>query len=232
MKIIFNSLKKSKVKGSGNMLISPSILSVFSKNFEKKMEELEEVKPDLLHIDVMDNKFVPNYTFDHNFVSDLRNKTNLIFDTHLMIEEPEKYYIDYIHAGSEYLTFHFEASKDPGKLIDLIKKENVKAGISIKPNTSVEKIIPYLDKLDLVLVMSVEPGFGGQAFIPSALDKIQALSKIKKEKNLSFLIEVDGGVNLDNAKLIKEAGCDSIVVGSYLMNSDSIKDTYLKLKNV
>ena len=232
MKIIFNSLKKSKVKGSGNMLISPSILSVFSKNFEKKMEELEEVKPDLLHIDVMDNKFVPNYTFDHNFVSDLRKKTNLIFDTHLMIEEPEKYYSDYIHAGSEYLTFHFEASKAPGKLIDLIKKENVKAGISIKPNTSVEKIIPYLDKLDLVLVMSVEPGFGGQTFIPSALDKIQALSKIKKEKNLSFLIEVDGGVNLDNAKLIKEAGCDSIVVGSYLMNSDSIKDTYLKLKNV
>lgn len=214
------------------MLISPSILSVFSKNFEEKMKELEDVKPDLLHIDVMDNKFVPNYTFDHNFVSELRKKTNLIFDTHLMIEEPEKYYMDYINAGSDYLTFHFEATSNPGHLIDLIKKENIKAGISIKPNTSVDEIIPYLDKLDLVLVMSVEPGFGGQAFIPSALDKIKTLSKIKKEKNLSFLIEVDGGVNLDNAKLIKEAGCDSIVVGSYLMNSVSIKDTYLKLKSV
>lgn len=214
------------------MLISPSILSVFSKNLDKKMEELELVKPDMLHIDVMDNKFVPNYTFNHTFVNELRHKTDLMFDTHLMIEEPEKYYLDYIKSGSDYLTFHFEATQDPSKLIDLIKKENVKVGISIKPNTLVDVIIPYLDKLDLVLVMSVEPGFGGQTFMMNSLEKIRTLSKIKKEKNLSFLIEVDGGVNSDNAKLIKEAGCDAIVVGSYLMNNESLIDTYNKLKEI
>lgn len=232
MKIIYSLLKKSKAKGSGSMLISPSILSVLTNHFEEKMKELEEVKPDLLHLDVMDNKFVPNQTFDHNFVGELRKKTNLVFDTHLMIEEPEKYYLNYIKAGSDYLTFHYEATSNPLELIKLIKKENVKAGISIKPATPVEVLLPLLEEVDLILVMSVEPGFGGQAFIPSALEKIQYLSQIKKEKNLSFLIEVDGGVNIDNAKLIKEVGCDAIVVGSYLMNSDSIKDTYNKLKEV
>ena len=214
------------------MLVSPSILSVLSKGLDDKIKELEEVKADLLHIDVMDNKFVPNYTFDHTFVEKLRLQTKLIFDTHLMIENPELYYLDYIKAGSDYLTFHFEATNNPLNLIKLIKKEGVRAGISIKPSTPVEAIYPYLEELDLVLVMSVEPGFGGQKFIPNALDKINLLAKIKKEKNLSFLIEVDGGVNIENAQLIKKAGCNAIVVGSYLMNSDSVSQTYQKLKEI
>lgn len=214
------------------MLVSPSILSVLSKGLDDKIKELEEIKADLLHIDVMDNKFVPNYTFDHTFVEKLRLQTKLIFDTHLMIENPELYYLDYIKAGSDYLTFHFEATNNPLNLIKLIKKEGVRAGISIKPSTPVEAIYPYLEELDLVLVMSVEPGFGGQKFIPTALDKINLLAKIKKEKNLSFLIEVDGGVNIENAQLIKKAGCNAIVVGSYLMNSDSVSQTYQKLKEI
>ena len=214
------------------MLVSPSILSVLSKGLDDKIKELEEIKADLLHIDVMDNKFVPNYTFDHTFVEKLRLQTKLIFDTHLMIEKPELYYLDYIKAGSDYLTFHFEATNNPLNLIKLIKKEGVRAGISIKPSTPVEAIYPYLEELDLVLVMSVEPGFGGQKFIPTALDKINLLAKIKKEKNLSFLIEVDGGVNIENAQLIKKAGCNAIVVGSYLMNSDSVSQTYQKLKEI
>ena len=214
------------------MLISPSILSVYQSNLDYALNELSKAKVDMLHLDVMDNKFVPNKTFDYTFVKKMKEKTNFILDTHLMIEHPELYYKEYIDAGTDYLTFHVEATANPSKLIDLIHNENVKAGVSIKPQTPVDAIIPLLEKVDLVLVMSVEPGFGGQKFIPSTLDKIKQLSQIKKEKNLSFLIEVDGGINEDNANLVKEAGCDAIVVGSYLMNSESIVDTYIKLKKV
>lgn len=214
------------------MLISPSILSVYQNNLDHALSELNKVKTDMLHLDVMDNKFVPNQTFNHTFVKKMREKTNFILDTHLMIEHPELYYKDYTDTGTDYLTFHVEATNDPGKLIDMIHEEKVKAGVSIKPGTPVDDIIPLLEKIDLVLIMSVEPGFGGQKFITSALDKIKQLSQIKKEKNLSFLIEVDGGINEENALLVKNVGCDAIVVGSYLMNSDSIANTYQKLKQI
>ena len=166
------------------MLISPSILSVYQSNLDYALNELSKAKVDMLHLDVMDNKFVPNKTFDHTFVKKMKEKTNFILDTHLMIEHPELYYKEYIDAGTDYLTFHVEAAANPSKLIDLIHNENVKAGVSIKPQTPVDAIIPLLEKVDLVLVMSVEPGFGGQKFIPSALEKIKQLSQIKKEKNL------------------------------------------------
>lgn len=214
------------------MLISPSILSVFSTNLDNSLQQLEELKADLLHIDVMDNIFVPNYTFDEKFLEELRNKTNLIFDTHLMINNPDVDYIKYIHAGTDILTFHFEASQNPLDLIKKIKKENIKAGISIKPETDVRVLNELLEYLDLVLVMSVDPGFGGQPFKESAIKKIECLNQLRKEKKYKYKISVDGGIDDKNAALVKNAGCDIIVVGSFLMKSDSIKNTYDKLKKI
>ena len=214
------------------MLISPSILSVFSDNLESSLKILEEVKADFLHIDVMDNIFVPNQTFNYEFVKEIKLKTNLIFDTHLMIYNPDEDYLKYIEAGSDMLTFHYEASSNPLELLKKIKKENVKAGISIKPETDVRVLDELLPYVDLILVMSVEPGFGGQPFKDSAIKKIEYLDKVRKEKKYQYLIEVDGGINDQNAKLVKSVGCDIIVVGSFLMKSNSVKDTYKKLKNI
>lgn len=214
------------------MLISPSILSVFSNNLEDSLKVLEELKVDYLHIDVMDNKFVPNYTFDEKFVKELRNRTNLTFDTHLMIENPDRDYLKYIDAGSDFLTFHYEATSNPLELILKIKKNNIKAGISIKPDTDVKVLDELLPYLDLILIMSVEPGFGGQPFKESAIKKIEYLNNIRNEKKYHYLIEVDGGINNINAKLVKDAGVDIIVVGSYLMKSEDIRETYKKLKKI
>ena len=180
----------------------------------------------------MDNIFVPNHTFDYKFVKELKEKTNLIFDTHLMICNPDEDYLKYIEAGTDYLTFHYEATSNPLELIKKIKEHNVKVGISIKPETDVKVLDELLPYLDLILVMSVEPGFGGQPFKDSAISKIEYLNRARCEKKYHYLIEVDGGINDQNAKLVKNAGCDIIVVGSYLMKSDNIQETYKKLKNI
>lgn len=232
MKIMCNLSQKLKVKGSGNMKISPSILNVYDTNLDESLVVLEKVKADFLHVDVMDNIFVPNYTFNHEFVAFLKNKTNLILDTHLMIINPEEEYQKYIDAGTTCLTFHLEATSSPLELIKKIKNGGAKAGISIKPNTKIEELLPLLEEVDLVLVMSVEPGFGGQVFNQNAVEKIVYLNSVRHDKQLSFLIEVDGGINLDTAKLVKDAGCDIIVVGSYLMKSSDIENTYKKLKEL
>lgn len=232
MKIMCNLSQKLKVKGSGNMKISPSILNVYDTNLDEALVVLEKVKADFLHVDVMDNIFVPNHTFNHEFVAFLKNKTNLILDTHLMIINPDEEYQKYIDAGTTYLTFHLEATSSPLELIKKIKKGGAKAGVSIKPNTKIEELLPLLEEVDLVLVMSVEPGFGGQAFNQNAVEKIAYLNSVRHDKQLSFLIEVDGGINLDTAKLVKDAGCDIIVVGSYLMKSSDIENTYKKLKEL
>ena len=214
------------------MKISPSILNVYDTNLDESLVVLERVKADFLHVDVMDNIFVPNYTFNHEFVALLKNKTNLILDTHLMIINPDEEYQKYIDAGTTYLTFHLEATSLPLELIKKIKKGGAKAGVSIKPNTKIEELLPLLEEVDLVLVMSVEPGFGGQEFNKNAVEKIAYLNSVRHDKQLSFLIEVDGGINLDTAKLVKNAGCDIIVVGSYLMKSSDIENTYKKLKEL
>lgn len=214
------------------MKISPSILSVYNTKLDESLENLESVKCEYLHIDVMDNIFVPNYTFDHQFVSLLKEKTNMILDVHLMINNPDADYLDYVKAGADYLTFHFEATSNPQNLINKIKSSGVKAGISLKPNTNVEELLPILSEVDLVLVMSVEPGFGGQAFKESALEKIAYLKSIRDKNNYHYLIEVDGGINNINAKKVKDAGCDIIVVGSYLMNRDNVIETFEMLKKI
>lgn len=232
MKITNNLLKKYVKERSGKMLVAPSILSVPHNKLNDTLIYLEKLEVPYLHLDVMDGIFVPNKTYDASHVKEIRNTTNLILDTHLMISQPELYIDDYIRAGSDIITFHLEATSDALSLIRKIKKHNIKCGISIKPDTMVEEIVPYLKDIDVILIMSVEPGFGGQKFMPKSLEKISYLSNLKKKYNYNYIIEVDGGINEETAKLTKKVGCDVIVVGTYLMNSLNIKETYEELKKI
>lgn len=201
------------------MIVSPSILSAdFSKLYEE-VKDVEELGATYLHIDVMDGHFVPNITIGPTVLNSLKGKTKMIMDVHLMITDPLKYAKEFQKAGSNIITFHYEAVQDVKKTIEEIKKLNVMVGISIKPNTNINVLKPYLDLVDLVLVMSVEPGFGGQMFIPSAIDKIKYLKKEKEENKYHYLIEVDGGINLETAKLCKEAGCEIVVAGTSIFKA-------------
>lgn len=214
------------------MLVAPSILSVKKEEYENVFSMFERNNISMVHLDVMDGKFVPNTTYNAKQVEKINKQTDAILDTHLMINDPKSQIMDFVLAGSDIITFHFEATKDVKETIKMVKEQNVKCGVSIKPMTNVHALDPYLKDLDLVLVMSVEPGFGGQKFLPSALDKIRYLKDIKDKHNFHYLIEVDGGINLETARLVKEAGCDVIVVGTYLMNSDNFEKCYEDLKNV
>lgn len=214
------------------MLVAPSILSVKKEEYENVFSMFERNNISMVHLDVMDGKFVPNTTYNAKQVEKINKQTDTILDTHLMINDPKSQIMDFVLAGSDIITFHFEATKDVKETIKMVKEQNVKCGVSIKPMTNVHALDPYLKDLDLVLVMSVEPGFGGQKFLPSALDKIRYLKDIKDKHNFHYLIEVDGGINLETARLVKEAGCDAIVVGTYLMNSDNFEKCYEDLKNV
>ena len=205
------------------MLIAPSILSADFSKLAEEIKEVEQYGAALVHIDVMDGHFVPNISFGAVVYQWLKDKTKLPFDVHIMIEHPEKYAFDFIKAGADYLVFHYEATSNPKSLIQFIKSHQVKAGISIKPNTNIEVLEPLLPYLDLVLVMSVEPGFGGQTFMMQAIQKLEYLSEMKKKHSYEYLIEVDGGINLETARLAKEAGAEVLVVGSYLFGNKDRK---------
>lgn len=209
--------------------ISPSILSC---DFARLKEDIDTIKDDVeyLHIDVMDGVFVNNISFGIPVVQALRPHFQNVFDVHLMICNPIKYVEAFALAGSDIITFHYESESDILETILLIKKLNKKVGMSIKPNTLVEEILEYLPYLDLVLVMSVEPGFGGQKFMPSSLLKIRKLASLREERNFTYEIEVDGGINDETAKLVKEAGVDVIVAGSYIFNAKDRKDKIKQLK--
>lgn len=211
------------------MKIAPSILSVKIEEYPKVIKELENLDISYLHLDIMDGKFVPNSTYDAEEVKNIRKMTLMFLDTHLMIENPENYINSYINAGSDSITFHFEATTNVKKIIKMIKDKNLKCGISIKPKTNVDVLLPYLSEIDMVLVMSVEPGFGGQKFMDSALNKIKQLANLRMTNHYSYLIEVDGGINNETSKLCKNAGADIIVVGTYLMNSNNKKETIKEL---
>lgn len=213
------------------MKLSPSFLTC---DFSNIKEELDQIKDyvEYFHIDVMDGDFVPNITFGPKFIKDIRKYYNNIFDVHLMISNPLKYIKEFAEAGSDIITFHVESNSDVLQTINEIKKYNKKVGISIKPSTSVDQITKYLEYVDLVLVMSVEPGFGGQKFIPSALDKIKELYDIRNNNNYSYIIEVDGGVNDTNIKEVKNRGIDLVVAGSYIMNYPNKKDRIDSLMNI
>lgn len=200
------------------MIIAPSILSANFGNLDQSIKRVSSTK--WLHVDVMDGHFVPNISIGPLVVKGLRPLTNQVLDTHLMITEPLKYVKQFVEAGSDRITFHIETVKDVVHTINTIKALNVEVGISIKPSTPVESIKPYLPLIDQVLVMSVEPGFGGQSFMPSALDKISELSSLKEVEGNDFIIVVDGGINQDTALLCKNAGVDVLVAGSYIFNAE------------
>ena len=212
------------------MILSPSFLSC---DFTKLKEEIISVKKaKWLHFDVMDGKFVTNTTYNHEMVKTIKGFSEQFFDVHLMIETPEKYYNDYVNAGADLITFHYEAVQDSFALIKTIKEKNVLVGISIKPDTDVRVLDEYLPDLDLILIMSVEPGKGGQKFMSESVDKIKYLAEKRSLYNYKYLIEVDGGINLETAKTVKDAGCDVIVVGSFLFNQVNRNDLIGELENV
>ena len=203
-------------------IISPSILGGSFSNMEKTISELDQSKAEYIHFDVMDGDFVPNLTFGPQFISNLRTKTKKIFDVHLMINRVNKFLDDYIKAGSNIITFHYEINEDLNKLIDKIKQNRIKVGIALKPKTTCEEIKKYLHLVDQVIIMTVEPGFGGQTFLSDQINKIESISKYIIENNLNVDIEIDGGVNYETGKLCVDAGANILVAGSFLFKQSSL----------
>lgn len=194
--------------------LSPSLLSADFTNLKSEMEVLDKNGVKYLHLDVMDGMFVPNISFGPMIIKQLRPLTNMIFDVHLMIEDPDRYVQNFKDAGADILTVHYEACKHLHRTVSYIKSLGMKAGVSLNPATNIDVLDYVLEDLDLVLIMSVNPGFGGQSFIPSAIDKIKNLKAKIRERNLNVIVEVDGGVKTTNVKDVIEAGADLIVSGS------------------
>jgi len=212
------------------MKVSVSILTLDFANVEKNFVPIAK-DVDYIHMDIMDAEFVPNISFGYSVVASLRKLTDKPFDTHLMMMHPQRYIKEFVEAGSQYITFHVEADCDVLETIKLIKSYGIGAGISIKPKTTVEEIEKYLPYVDMVLVMSVEPGFGGQKFMTSAIDKVKYLSELKKNNNYNYLINIDGGINGNTAPLIAPY-VDLAVSGSYICNADNPKERIEILKKM
>ncbi len=201
--------------------ISPSILSADFSQLGNEIKRLEEGGADFIHVDVMDGHFVPNLTIGPPVIKALKKNCSIKFDVHLMISPVHKYIDAYSEAGADIITIHPEATEDLSGSIKKIKELEKKVGVSLNPETKVNVIIDYLDKIDLVLIMSVNPGFGGQKFMPEVLSKIKELKKIQKEKNIDFDIEIDGGINFENSKIAIEAGANILVSGTTIFKSNN-----------
>lgn len=216
------------------ILIAPSLLASDFLHLEADVKALISAKADYLHYDVMDGHFVPNISFGLPIVSAITSKYSIVHDVHLMISNPADYFEAFAKAGASIITFHFETAPNVATIkrwINQLHRLGVKAGISIKPKTKVEVLKPFLELVDLILVMSVEPGFGGQPFLPSALAKISWLRTHIDEKKSNTLIEVDGGINLETSKLCIDAGVDILVAGSYLFKQNNLNKAIQALKH-
>lgn len=214
------------------MILAPSILTVKEEERNNVLTELSNLGIIYLHLDIMDGKFVPNTTEGVGMLKKI-NKFDFVFDTHLMVEDPINYIDKFYKAGSDIITFHYEAVKDALPIIRKIKSLGIKCGISIKPGTDPKVLLPYLKEIDQILIMSVEPGFGGQKFMESSLDKIKYFDELRNNNDeYNYLIEVDGGINLDNAPLVRNAGCNVVVMGTALINSSSKKDVIEKVDSL
>ena len=200
--------------------ISPSILSADFSQLGNEIKRLEEGGADMIHVDVMDGHFVPNLTIGPPVIKTLKKHSSILFDVHLMISPVHKYIEAYSEAGADIITIHPEATEDLKSSISKIKKLNKKVGVSLNPETKIDVILNILDEIDLVLIMSVNPGFGGQKFMPKVLDKIKILKKIQKEKKIDFDIEIDGGINFENSKDAIEAGANILVSGTTIFKSN------------
>ena len=212
-------------------IVAPSILSADFGNLERDIKMIDRSAAEWVHIDVMDGLFVPNISFGFPVMKPVRRATAKVLDVHLMIVEPEKYVKRFVEAGADYVTFHHEVCANPRAAIADIKAAGAKAGVSVKPATPVEAVFDYLSELDMVLIMSVEPGFGGQSFMPHSLDKVRALRKEIEEKGYNCLIEIDGGISAKNAREVFDAGVDVIVAGSSVFGAEDQEQAILNILN-
>ena len=211
--------------------ISPSILGGSFSNMEKIISDIDKSKAEYIHFDVMDGDFVPNLTFGPKFISELRSFSDKIFDVHLMINRVEKFLDEYINAGSDVITFHCEVNEDLKEIITKIKKSRIKCGLAIKPKTPWTEIKPYLNFVDQIIIMTVEPGFGGQEFMNDQVDKIKHISDYIKANDLNVNIEIDGGINYETGKICVDAGANILVAGSFLFNQGDLITATNKLSD-
>ena len=212
-----------------SIILAPSILGGPFSNMEKIIKDFDQSDANYIHLDVMDGDFVPNLTFGPKFISDIRKYTNKTFDVHLMINRVDKFLQDYIDAGSDIITFHIEIDEDIERNLQYIKSKGLKSGLAIKPNTNWNTITPFIDLIDQALVMTVEPGFGGQSFMNNQLLKVKEIKKLSQDNNLALDIGVDGGVDNITGPLCINAGANILIAGSYLFKQENLTDATNKL---
>jgi ribulose-phosphate 3-epimerase len=214
------------------MIVSPSVLSCDFGNIERDIKMLNSSDAQWIHIDVMDGVFVPNISFGFPILEVIRKHTDKVLDVHLMIESPDNYLASFRNAGADILTVHFETCRHLSRTISAIKELGMKAGVALNPHTPISSLEEVIQELDLVLIMSVNPGFGGQKFIQSSIEKVKKLAQLIQEKKSNAVIEVDGGVNLENGLELKKAGAQALVAGSFVFGSANPIQTISQLKNL